>query len=107
LAALRSGDLALRATVRPACVRPGERAVARVEAVPGSSVSLVVAFADGTSGGAMYAGPTDAAGAVDYPFVVPATAPVGDASLLSAGHDPATQTSGTVAAPFRVATRCT
>ena len=102
LDALRSGGLGIRATVTPACLRPGDRAVARVEAVPGAHVSLIVAYADGKSHGTMYAGPTDPNGAVEFPFVVPDGAAIGEGKLMGAGYDPATDQRGTNAAAFVV-----
>ena len=102
LDALRTGTLGIRATVTPACLHPGDRAVARIEAVPGAHVSLVVAYADGKSHGTMYAGPADPNGAIEFPFLVPDEAAIGEGKLMGAGYDPATDQRGTNAAAFMV-----
>lgn len=100
---LRRGNLALDLSIRPPCGRSGATMTATLKAVPGAWVSLIVSYADGQSYGTWYAGPTAPDGSLIYPWVIPPNAAEGRGHVFAAGHDPATQTSGTVAAVFHVA----
>lgn len=100
---LKRGDLSLELSVEPGCARHGGAMTARLTAVPGAYVSLIVGYADGQSFGTWYAGPTGVDGTLTYPWIVPPTAAVGRGHVFASGHDPATERSGTVAAAFQIA----
>lgn len=103
LSRLKQGNLELELVVEPACAKRGDAMTAKLKAVPGAYVSLIVSYADGQSFGTWYAGPTLPDGTLTYPWVVPPNAALGQGYAFASGADPATERSGTVAASFRIA----
>lgn len=99
---LTKGDLQLALTVTPSCAVRGQSMAAKLLAVPGAYVSLIVAYSDGQSFGAMYAGPVGVDGSLTYPWVIPPTAAFGKGWVFATGHDPATEKSGRTGATFTV-----
>lgn len=99
---LTKGDLQLALTVTPSCAVRGQSMAAKLLAVPGAYVSLIVAYSDGQNYGAMYAGPVAVDGSLTYPWVIPPTAAFGKGWVFATGHDPATEKSGSTGAAFRV-----
>lgn len=103
----KSGELEFEVKVTPACGTKGTTMTAEVKLPPGSHLSLMVMYSDGSNKGEMFAGPAAPDGSFLYPWVIPADAPKGEGKVFVAAVDPATDKSGTNGAPFRVGgTKC-
>jgi hypothetical protein len=100
--ALRRGDLAIELSVTPECGIHDQPMQAHLKTVTGAYVSIVVAYSDGQSYGTMYAGPVAPDGSLAFPWTIPPQAAAGQGWVMAAGHDPATEESGTTGAIFRV-----
>lgn len=98
----KSGELQFEVRVTPTCGKKGSTLTAEVKVPPGSHLSLLVMYSDGSNKGEMYAGPAAPDGSFLYPWTIPATAPEGEGQVFVAAADPATDKSGTDGARFRV-----
>lgn len=105
-ASARASDgLAVVASAHPVCATHGGTIEVRITTAPGATLGLAAAFADHQPHGAMGFGEAGADGGYVWRVVVPADAPVGEATavvgadLVGEGGD---RRSGHAAVPFRV-----
>ena len=101
-----SHGLGVAATVAPSCVTVGDTVEIRITTEPGATLGLAAAFADHEPHGAMGFGEAGPDGAYVWRIVVPAGAPVGEATAVVGADlvgDGGARRTGHVATPFRVA----